>query len=332
MWKTTRCSAPLAGLLLAALLLTGCPEATKPPAKEPAPDDTPRPPAGKPTGPKPAHEATGVSLDTVLKWSGAEDTTGYVVYFGTDPSPDGSELIGEQEKTSFDPDGLAYDTIYYWRIDSKNEIGTITGDVWRFRTETTPVSKPAKPTTPIPAHEATRVSRTTDLEWSPTPDATSYQVFFGTASSPGSNEDHGEQSGTTFSPDVALEYDTTYYWRIDSKNAGGTTTGDVWSFTTELQPPPKATGPRPEDGATNVDIHDDLRWDDAPRATSYIVYFGTAPAPGSAELRGEQEDTRFDATLAYGTTYYWRVDSKNNGGTTPGAVWSFTTVSRPASL
>ena len=26
---------------------------------------------------------------------------------------------------------------------------------------------------------------------------------------------------------------TTYYWRVDEKNAGGTTTGDVWSFTTE---------------------------------------------------------------------------------------------------
>ena len=25
---------------------------------------------------------------------------------------------------------------------------------------------------------------------------------------------------------------TTYYWRIDEKNATGTTTGDVWSFTT----------------------------------------------------------------------------------------------------
>jgi hypothetical protein len=26
---------------------------------------------------------------------------------------------------------------------------------------------------------------------------------------------------------------TTYYWRIDEKNETGTTTGDVWSFTTE---------------------------------------------------------------------------------------------------
>ena len=335
MWIMTRYGALTAALLMAVLLLTGCEEATRTPKDEndptPAPEDTPRPPMGKPTDPKPAHEATGVTLDTVLKWSAAEDTTGYVVYFGTDPTPDGDELIGEQANTSFDPEDLEYDTIYYWRVDSKNEIGTITGDVWRFRTKAIPPPKPAKATTPFPAHEATGVNRTTTLNWDQTPDATSYQVYFGAASSPGSNELHGEQTGTTFSPVMTLEYGTTYYWRVDSTNAGGTTTGDVWSFTTEVQPPPKATGPQPEDGATNVPIHDDPEWDDAPGATSYIVYFGTAPSPGSAERHDEQEGTRFDATLKYGTTYYWRIDSKNDGGATTGDVWSFTTVSRPAS-
>ena len=159
----------------------------------------------------------------------------------------------------------------------------------------------------------------------------SYQVYFGTASSPGSNELHGEQTGTTFSPVMTLKYGTTYYWRVDSKNAGGTTSGEVWSFTTEVQPPPKATGPQPEDGATNVPIHDDLEWDDAPGATSYIVYYGTAPSLSSAELNEVRDGTRFDATLKYGPTYYWRVDSENDGGVTTGDVWSFTTVSLPAS-
>ena len=163
MWMTTRCGAPTAGLLLAVLLLlTGCEEAAKTPSKETAPDDTPRPPAGKPTDPKPAHGATRVTLDTNLEWSSATGSTSYVVYFGTDPTPDGDELIGEQAETSFDPERLEYDTIYYWRVDSKNEIGTITGAVWRFRTEATPIPKPAKATTPIPTHNAADVSRTTD--------------------------------------------------------------------------------------------------------------------------------------------------------------------------
>ena len=161
MWITTRYGAPTAGLLLAVLLLlTGCEEATKTPSKESAPttdpDDTPRPPMGKPTDPKPALGATRVTLDTNLEWSAADDTTSYVVYFGTDPTPDGDELIGEQAETSFDPEGLAYDTIYYWRVDSKNDIGTITGDVWWFRTKAIPIPKPAKATSPIPAHKRHR--------------------------------------------------------------------------------------------------------------------------------------------------------------------------------
>ena len=330
MWMTTRCIAPTAGLLVAVLLLTGCPEATKP-AKDPPPDDTPRPPAGKPTDPKPAHKATGVTLDTKLEWSAAENTTGYVVYFGIDPTPDRSELKGERAKTTFDPgEELKHNTIYYWRVDSKNRIGTITGDVWRFRTEADPPPKPAKATALHPAHETTGVSRTPTLEWSPTSGATSYLVYFGTDSSPGSDELHGEQTSTSFEPDTALEYGTTYFWRVDPRNAGGTTTGDVWSFTTKVLPPPKASAPQPEDGATNVGILKDLSWTAAPGATSYIVYFGTAPSP---KLRGEQNDSTFDATLEYGTTYYWRVDTKNDGGTTDGDVWSFTTVSQsPMSL
>lgn len=45
------------------------------------------------------------------------------------------------------------------------------------------------------------------------------------------------QDATNYTPAADLEYETVYYWRIDSKNSNGTTTGDVWSFTTELAPP-----------------------------------------------------------------------------------------------
>jgi len=54
-------------------------------------------------------------------------------------------------------------------------------------------------------------------------------VYFGTTS-PGDSQ--GNQSFTTFDPGT-MANDTTYYWRIDEVNTGGTTTGVVWSFTTE---------------------------------------------------------------------------------------------------
>ena len=99
---TTRYGAPAAVLLMAVLLLTGCEGATTRTPKDennktdptPAPDDTPRPPMGKPTDPTPPLGATRVILDIDLEWSSAAGATSYLVFFGTDPTPDGTEFIG----------------------------------------------------------------------------------------------------------------------------------------------------------------------------------------------------------------------------------------------
>lgn len=67
------------------------------------------------------------------------------------------------------------------------------------------------------------------LTWSNGGGAESYDVYFGT--SPSSLYYKGNKTFTAYDPGV-LSYNTTYYWRIDSRNSGGITTGDVWSFTT----------------------------------------------------------------------------------------------------
>jgi hypothetical protein len=117
---------------------------------------------------------------------------------------------------------------------------------------------------------------------------------------------------------------TTYYWRIDERNAGGVTEGTVWSFTTEVTLPGQASSPSPANGATYVAVDADLSWTAGIRATSHDVYFGTS-SPG--DFQGNQAGTTFDpGALAYETTYYWRIDEKNEAGTTTGQVWSFTVV------
>jgi hypothetical protein len=90
-------------------------------------------------------------------------------------------------------------------------------------------------------------------------------------------------------------------------------------------PPSQATTPTPANSATNVGITTDLSWTAGARATSHDVYFGTASTPPL--VSNSQTGTTYDTgTMANGTTYYWRIDEKNAGGTTTGAVWSFTTV------
>jgi hypothetical protein len=90
---------------------------------------------------------------------------------------------------------------------------------------------PAKATSPSPANGASGVATSANTGWSGGAGATSYDVYFGTDSTPDSTEFRGNQAGTSFAPG-ALAAGTTYYWRVDSVNATGTTTGDVWSFST----------------------------------------------------------------------------------------------------
>jgi uncharacterized delta-60 repeat protein len=56
------------------------------------------------------------------------------------------------------------------------------------------------------------------------------------------------------------------------------------------------------------------------------VYFGTNPTPGSAEYQGSTTNTTWPLpVLAPNTTFYWQILAQN-GATTAGPVWQFTTA------
>jgi len=91
---------------------------------------------------------------------------------------------------------------------------------------------PGQASSPSPANAASGVSTAADLSWAAASGATSYDVYFGTASTPGAGQFQGNQGATTFDPG-SLSGATTYYWRIDARNATGVTAGPVWSFSTQ---------------------------------------------------------------------------------------------------
>jgi parallel beta-helix repeat protein/predicted outer membrane repeat protein len=92
---------------------------------------------------------------------------------------------------------------------------------------------------PNPPDGAIDVSITADLSWTTGPYVTSHDVYFGTSSPP---PFVCNQIETAFDPGT-MEYDTTYYWRINEVNKWGVTTGQVWSFTTTEAPPPPPPSP-----------------------------------------------------------------------------------------
>ncbi len=106
-----------------------------------------------------------------------------------------------------------------------------------------------------------------------------------------------------------------------------------------LQPPVRARVIYPKNGDVNVPQDITLTWSAGEKAASHDVYLGTdeaavaAATPADAAIyQGNQakDATAFTAsTLAWNTTYYWRVDEVNPAeADSPwkGSVWSFTTA------
>ncbi|MBN2270362.1 MAG: hypothetical protein JXN61_07105 [Sedimentisphaerales bacterium] len=176
---------------------------------------------------------------------------------------------------------------------------------------------PGWPGNPDPPNFAKQAPWYADLTWSAAPFAQSYDVYFGPDNPPAFVTN---RTATTFWPGI-MEYQASYYWRIDSVNTWGRTAGPLWTFTTAS--PAQATNPYPFDGQMDVMTNTGLRWDAGSGAVSHDIHFGTTDPPPF--LRNQTGASFYLNGLIYRTRYYWRIDEVSAGGTTTGVVWSFTT-------
>ncbi len=96
---------------------------------------------------------------------------------------------------------------------------------------------PQAPTLTFPSNFATGVDITANLDWLSATNATSYDVYFGTDSTPDAGEFVGNTTSTAWNLPL-LSYSTTYYWQIVAKGPGGNASSSVFRFTTDPQPAP----------------------------------------------------------------------------------------------
>ena len=312
-------------------------------------------PPGQVSGPfTPANAASNVDIETMLQWNaGSGNTTRFEVFLSTDSNAvqngAASALQSSQDAalTTFQPTSpLMPGTVYFWSVNAIGPGGTTAGQVLSFTTG----NQPQKVENPDPTIGATAVALDKSLGWMASVGTTSYDVYFDTNQQAVQNADdqstefRGNVGGTSFVPgalfpDGLLDGDTQYFWRIDAKGPGGTTTGDVWNFTTG---PNRATDPMPMKDETGVDVNSQLSWSASGSASSFDVYLGTDETavtnadPMSAEFQGNVSVTNFDpGGLMSITDYYWRIDTVDDtgtGGTTKGEVWKFTTGAGQATM
>jgi uncharacterized protein YegL len=202
--------------------------------------------------------------------------------------------------------------------------------------------KQLKAYNPTPA-DGTKNIKPPSLTWAAGDTAVAHDVYLGTdqAAIEDADTSSPEWKETTASPQFIIITEsspsTTYYWRIDEIEEGGTVhKGDVWNFAT---PPLKAYNPSPPDGVRWQDPNVNLSWTAGFKAKplwGQDVYFGTdATAVANANtsnpmgvFKGNQSGLTYDLpTLARETFYYWRIDERNSDNTvTKGDVWLFKTT------
>ncbi|HUU18953.1 MAG TPA: LamG domain-containing protein [Sedimentisphaerales bacterium] len=186
--------------------------------------------------PDPADGAELVNLTANLSWTAGFGAKLHTVFFG-DNFDDVSNATEDlpQGTTTYTPGPLKTGKTYYWRVDEFDIIETFKGEVWSFTTQGAVGSLK-------PSNGAVDVKQTQILTWSPGEAAASHEVYFGTDKEVVRDADTSspEYKGTrdlgseSYDPGK-LEWDVTYYWRIDevnNTNADSPWIGPVWSFTT----------------------------------------------------------------------------------------------------
>lgn len=192
---------------------------------------------------------SGASTDSGVTWS---QTGLYDYWFSTDQesyNPTDSSVYGSFGKYIWAFQTFTATSNYsisqvILKLKKASSIGTITVGIRNVVGET---YLPSKATNPTPANAADDITLDqASISWEDGGGATSYNVYYG-ENEAGLTLVSAGQAGTSFTL-TGIDYGSPFdyvisrTWRIDSINDAGTTTGDVWTFTTISFDPPLPTG------------------------------------------------------------------------------------------
>jgi hypothetical protein len=177
----------------------------------------------------------------ILTWpavgSFPNQASSYDLYFGAFANP--PLKAAWLTTTQYTVSGLAPNTRYCWKVVARNACGETPSAIWCF-TRASCTAAPQSFNNLSPANGATGVPLPVNLTWTAASGAAQYDVYLG--ADPASLT----LAATVYKPQATLtglSYRKTYYWRIIAKNPCGSTSGPLWTFTTQFpfpKPIPRA--------------------------------------------------------------------------------------------
>jgi hypothetical protein len=171
-------------------------------------------------------------------------------------------------------------------------------------TTTTTLSAPS-------GFSATGAAGQVTLAWTALSGASSYTMFWGTASGITSSNYAITSISTNSYTHTGRDNGTTYYYKVAAVDSAGTgTLSSEVSAATPLPAPANFT-------ATAGNGQNTLDWDNVTGATSYTVYWdnSTGVSSSSTAITSISSDNYTHSSLTNGSTYYYKVAAVNSVGT-----------------
>lgn len=287
-----------------------------------------------PTLISPPDGAVNQPTSLTLSWNPSTDATTYRLQVSTSSAFittifDDSTIT----TTSRQVGPLVNNTMYYWRVNVKNTVGTSAwSTVWSF---TTIIAAPSVPTLVSPSDGAINQPTSLTLNWNRSTGATTYRLQVSTNSAFTTTVVDDSTLTITSRQLGPLANNTTYYWRVKAKNIGGTSDwSSIWRFTTVAVAPAAPLLASPLDGSTGVPTNPTLSWNPSSGATSYRLQVSTTPSFSTTvrDTSGITGTTLALSGFSVNTIYYWRVNASIAGGTSDwSSIWHFTTTTTAVS-
>lgn len=180
----------------------------------------------------PSDNAADLARNPTLVWKAASGASRYRVQISA-TADFAARVLDDSNVTDTTEDAGPLDNgkAYYWRVRAQNSAGA--GEYSAVRKFTVIAAQPGAPVLNSPADGAKNLDQTVTLNWTPLANATGYRIEISESPTFASPLKDSVGRDTTLTLH-ALTAGTTYYWRVQAKNAGGNGPfSEIRAFTTK---------------------------------------------------------------------------------------------------